>query len=242
MRVSKASFFQTSCQAFEPMPREFVHARLSPPTDWFRCTLQCEPCSAMSTGGQPCRRRVCVWLPYCWQHSRQRLGVITRDSLAIPGTTGLFALRPIASGSMIVPYLGERLSERDILHRYGSGPLALGPYLVGGVDAACRRGIGSASNGAFGQVSPGQGNAVLHPTSYRYDVERKKGTTYQGRVHSTDNMGIKWWVFAKRDIEEGEEILLEYGQGYVDAFARRASVCREQGIEECSRTVRSRRR
>lgn len=141
---------------------------------------------------------------------------------------------------MVAPYGGEILrKEARITERYGNNrAYSIGPYLLNQVDSACRRFIASAPNGAFGTVDPSRANVSFRPTQHKWENQRKaEGDEYQKLLLSQDNLGIKMWAVADRDIEKGEEILADYGdeQEYVDTFMRRMDRCRERGVV-CDRT------
>ena len=226
------------------MPYEYAHTdvtREGAPRR-FACALACRECAAPRAGGGACRRRVCLWLPYCWQHARAHFGVATRDSGVLPGATGLYAVRDFARGEMIAPYAGERVDEAAVRARYGAGPLALGPYLLRGVDAACERGVASASNGAFGAVDEARANVTFEATAQRYHgPPRPAGATHGGLTLSRGNLGVRLWSVAARRIRAGEELVAHYGSKEYDAaFAERARRCDALG-RACDATRRVRR-
>ena len=180
-----------------------------------------------------------MWLPYCWQHTRKVFGVRVGDSIHIPGT-GLFADRDFEEYEMIVPYGGETLSQKEQIKRYGPpGDATLAPYLLHSTDAACKRYIGSATNGSFGIVSSKHENAEFLPTTHRINSFKNKGELchkYDVRL-SRDNMYIKYWMFATRRIKKGEEIITSYGDsGYAETFATRGKLC-EKNNTFCNRTI-----
>jgi len=217
------------------MPLQYTHANVSTPeTKYFRCNLQCEQCKATTPSGRQCERRVCKWLPYCWQHSRLLLGVRTDISQALPGDTGLYALRSFQKGEMVAPYGGERLTESQINERYGREG-SIGPYLLNQVDSGCRRFIASAPNGAFGTVDPSRANIHFAPTQHLWEQGKKQkaaGEVYKDLKLTRGNLGIKMWAVASRNIKEGEEIIADYGDehDYVDTFMRRMKTCDERGV------------
>lgn len=213
------------------MPLAYKHDRMDvPEKKSFECELACRPCGAPTPNGS-CTRRVCMWLPYCWQHSRQLFGLRVQESRALPGATGLFATRYFRKGEMVAPYLGEHVSEQEINRRYGNSEVSLGPYLLHTVDAACVRGIGSAANGAYGSIPKSSANVQFLPTGHRIHGFKRKGMVYEGRRLTQDNLGVKTWSWAMRDIRKGEEIIAFYGDafGYAEAFARRQAECTRRG-------------
>lgn len=216
------------------MPYEYRHRRVKSDTE-FRCPLVCRTCTAKGKSG-PCKRTVCLWMPYCWQHTRALLGIRTAESKALPGGTGLFAMRDFAKDEMIAPYDGERLSNKQAAQRYGTGPLALGPYMLHTVDAACARSVASAANGAFGSVTA-PANMEYRRTMARYKGAKPAGSVFKNWTLSRDNLGVMWWTVATRDIQAGEELLANYGDNrYVQTYLDRAQKCGD----ECDKTVRTR--
>lgn len=224
------------------MPYEYVHENVTvDPHRDFVCTLACEQCTAVGANGKRCRRRVCIWLPYCWQHSRTDFGVAVAPSELLPGSTGMYATREFHKGEMIAPYGGEQLSEATVVKRYGVGPLSLGPYLLGNTDSACRRYVASAANGAFGAIPAKRANAMFMDTAHRnLGKEKSPPHQYQGYPLTRGNLGIKKWLVATQKISPGEEIACDYGDAeeYADNFGRRAALCRR---DECDATHYKRR-
>lgn len=106
-------------------------------------------------------------------------------------------------------------------------------------DAACVRGVGSASNGAFGGVPKARANVVFNPTTHQYGVEKGAGTSFQGRALTRSNLGVKHWSWATRAIRSGEEIVADYGVslGYEGAFVKRQAECARRSVA-CDRTKR----
>ena len=221
------------------MPYVYTHTIVSNDSQ-FSCELICQQCAAYGENGKQCRRNVCMWLPFCWQHTRRLLGVYKAESRALPGSIGLFADRPFAKGDMIAPYGGERLTEDRVRRRYGVGELAIGPYLLGPIDSACRRYVASASNGAFGLIDDKHANVVFRETMHRFTgPERNAGDTYRGYTLTRNNLGIKWWSVATHNINKGDEIIAHYGdKDYAAAYAKRSAKCKGQ----CDRTTYVRKR
>lgn len=233
---------------------EYIHQNVTErDTAEFRCQLDCAQCAAKTAKGAQCKRTTCKFMPYCTQHIQTHLGVRVDSSKALPGEDGLFATRSFAKGDMIAPYAGQHVTDDQVETRYGTGPTALAPYLVGEVDAACRRGIASQANGYFGVVSKNKAthNGILHKTSSSHDASNAKGNTYSyeeedGRgkkqKHSLkltrENLGIQWWAIATKNIKSGDEIILKYGTGYPAAYRRRAAECAKRGLR-CDQTVKN---
>lgn len=222
------------------MPYTYTHYNVdsSPPVK-FECDLQCERCSALRLDGIPCKRNVCVGLPFCYQHSEKILGVFVGKSRVIPGTLGLFAAKDFEKKDMVAPYGGEVISEEEVARRYGEGDLSLGPYLLFNVDAACKRSIASSSNGAFGIVPESAKNVTLERTAHKHGTLKGRGDKYQNLKITTDNLGIKYWSVASRRIGKGEEIVADYGgKRYDEVFLKRDEKCRERNLV-CDSTRRT---
>lgn len=222
------------------MPYKYVHSDVTRDTPkTFECTLECRQCTASKLDGEQCKRNVCIWLPFCWQHTQNMLGVKISNSKALPGSLGMFAVKGFKKGELIAPYGGEILSQVDVKKRYGLvNEYSLGPYLLYSVDSACVRFVASAANGAFGSIPSSSSNVYFDKTCHRFGTEKKRGDTFNGLVLSRDNLGIKYWSIASRDILPGEEILANYGEyDYDSAFARREEKCKRFGVE-CDRTER----
>lgn len=223
------------------MPYKYTHTNVtdSEPTS-FECTLRCERCMASKPNGEQCRRDVCIWLPFCWQHMRQLLGIKIAPSQALPGSLGMFATNGFSEGDLVAPYGGEVLTGSQVAKRYGNNEYSVGPYLLYSVDSACVRYVGSASNGAFGSISRDMRNVGFRKTCHRFGTVKQKGEKYDGLVLSKSNLGVKYWSVALRDITPGEEIIADYGdKDYDNTFSRRQEVCDKLGIE-CDSTKRVR--
>lgn len=171
-----------------------VARRLTFKTDNFQCHLQCGRCSHIKANGQQCGNRVCFGAPVCWIHNKQRYGVQIKDS-GVHGK-GLFATRPFLANVPLCPYEGENISTRCLNNRYPGNTTA--PYAVTKsryrvLDSACRRGIGSMANGLFYRGRPIQRNrhnAVILPLNQTL------------------------WIVSTRNITQGEEIFVWYGNDY----------------------------
>lgn len=166
----------------------------------FSCKLQCVRCCAKKTNGQRCTKTTCIGTPMCWIHllSTKKLRI---KSSPIPGAgKGLFAQSRrdnpnaviFARGAPIVAYGGETLTQHELNARYGKNDTAPYAYQLDGTrnvayeNAACQRGVASLANHASGS----RANAELH------------------------TRGRKAFIRAKKNIMNGDEILLDYGDQY----------------------------
>jgi len=169
-------------------------SRLTFSTDTFQCHLRCEQCSHIKADGNRCRNRVCFGHPTCWIHSKQLYGVKTRPS-EIHGK-GLFTTRPVMMHDWICPYNGELIDLACLDARYPGDMTA--PYTTRDgddyYDGACRRGIGTMSNGSF---TPGG---------------RVRGIGVHNARISMRASGP--WLRATKNIPANAEILTYYGREY----------------------------
>jgi hypothetical protein len=245
----------------QDMPWKYIHQDVTgnQPRE-FSGILKCARCEATNADGQtPCGRDVCKWGPYCFQHNKKLLGLKVAPSealqkaygLAAPTGNGLYVVRAFKKGEMVAPYYAEHVPETDQIQRYSSNKkYGLGPYALEEVNAALQRGIGSAATGAFGLVTTPP-NVEFCTTASRSGVRKFKGDKSVGKSIgqkefklSQDNLGVKYWLRATKDIAPNEEVILQYdGDGstnYANAFLEREARCKEFGVV-CNRNVRVRR-
>lgn len=184
------------------------------PKSSFNCELESRQCEYVIGSGQSrhrCKLRTRRALPYCWQHAQIVNHVMIRESVVAGAGMGLFACHRdrragevvFRAGDKIALYarkassgkraIGEFMSNDELTDRYGECITA--PYGVDtmnrnvAVDTACERSIASYANSS--------------------------------RSATTANAAIKWinrntelWLFAKKPIVNGEEILWYYGDAY----------------------------
>ena len=155
-----------------------------------------------------CKRKTRV-VPYCWQHAELLLKVKIRKCSWLPdGNKSLFAFSKaklttgplFRKGQKVLRYEGELLTEDEISERYDyyvNGELIEGPaeytleYADGKfVDAIIIRGYSAFINDPKGYIK--------HPDGLSPNVVFRKNR----------------WIFALRDIYNGEEILIDYGENY----------------------------
>jgi hypothetical protein len=158
-------------------------------------------CAAMNKISKvQCKRRTCLYLPYCFQHVRSELKVYVKPSL-IPGAgLGLFAAEDIKNNAIIAHLSGEIISEDEQTRRYTDEATA--PYVVqepGGTlrDGALMRYVGHYSNTRLGQRK----QSIRANTNA--DIKRCHG---QPGVHAC--------IKASKLIRRDEEILTYYGDRY----------------------------
>lgn len=179
-------------------------SKLTFETDVFRCHLRCDTCTYVKADGHRCKNRVCIGYPMCWIHTKKEYGLRVKDSTVEGAGKGLFTLNGAENGEWICPYVGDEISQECLDTRYPD-PEQTAPYAVQNedfiyeesyVDSACVRGVGSMANGLFRR--DGRPRAVsLHNAEIEYRIDAK---------------GL--WLKARKDIEEGGEILVHYGDEY----------------------------
>lgn len=157
----------------------------------------CARCTARTKARRRCSRVTCKYGPYCWQHTKSKLGVLVRDSGGGRGY-GLFAARDLPKGHLL-PYTGKEVRTADYDRRfpgdytmeYATENSAAG-YVT---DAALTNsGVGRYANDPRGRGGNPQllrGNAELVPRGRRGVALR-----------------------LTRRVREGREILTPYGPGY----------------------------
>ena len=123
----------------------------------FTCPLQCRTCDYITTRGTECARKVCVGLPFCWQHTKKQYNVYIGNSTIPQAGKGLFyydksspkGARILSAQRTLFQYSGELISDDILDQRYGTG---IPPYSVEhkdedkSVDASCIRGVASLIN------------------------------------------------------------------------------------------------
>jgi len=197
------------------MPYEFVfRVRENENNPWettFQERLECEFCGAATAKGTPCRRRVCIGLPYCVTHSRQLLHLTVKPSTVPHAGKGLFVDWPVnmratrrrsarqqqnpvvfRRGDVIALYHAEKIDAATLQARYRdyTAPYTLkirtrpSPLFA---DGSIVRGLGTMAN------HDPHGNAEFHL-----------------RQRNRQNEGV---LKATRDLRHGDEILINYHSG-----------------------------
>lgn len=169
----------------------------------FECFLQCRRCIANTANGRRCSRTVCIGLPLCWQHMLRDARIQIRESTIPNAGKGLFAVdkhMPLGSrifkrGDVIAEYIGEDLQDNDLFARYPAqynAPYAFEykvatPHHQGrSKDCACVRSAASMIN-----------HTIREQANARFQVTR-------------DRVFVK----ASKNIKNGDEIFVYYGQYY----------------------------
>ena len=140
-----------------------------------------------------------IWLDKPEDHNRW--GVNVKPSLLLNGKEmGLFANKDFVAGAKIAPYLGEELSLEQRRLRYGKkwGPYVyFKPWGHPSIDAIFYRGAAAFAN---------DGTWIPNPHG---------GKGYSRRVNDMSNTYLeKGWLKASRDLKNGDELLLDYGESY----------------------------
>lgn len=180
-------------------------SKLTFDSDTFKCHLRCDQCIFIKANGQRCRNRVCIGYPVCWVHTKQEYGVRVKDSTVEGAGKGLFAHVAKRRFEWICPYNGEMITQNCLDARYPgdvTAPYATQldvPFAMGGgdyEDGACVRGVGSMANGLF-DVD----NTSLPLAAHNATIDQRPG--YPGL-----------WLRAWRNIPQGGEIFVWYGDDY----------------------------
>jgi hypothetical protein len=173
----------------------------------------CRPCEAKTKAGHTCKLTACRDTHYCTRHLKVRYNVVVAKSRIPNAGFGLFASTStyprgrtsrkliFLSGTDILPYEGRLVDKRwvDQVYDYNRKNAAgvvekvsvTAPYAMARdsdgkiIDAACSRGAAGYANDSY--LHPERNNAEFTPKGY---------------------------VRATKDIYEGDEILVTYGEEY----------------------------
>jgi hypothetical protein len=151
-------------------------------------------------------------------------GVRVKDSTAIPGQQGLFAMKAnypnnvaFRPGDLICPYYGnvERENPRDIDQPYAVS--LRGPFVI---NADCYRSLASNANSNRGLQPRRTFNAKLVNLQSDPANQRNFGQIYQGQDIVRNHLSAPTERYdyvalrADKTIKVGDEILLTYGPDY----------------------------
>jgi hypothetical protein len=179
------------------------------------CKLQCANCKyTIPSTGRKCTRRVCIGLPYCFQHRKITLGVSIVDPSSNthrlynparpPMGSGLFATRDLKIGTKI-PYEGLMIDPH--------APPSTGADRVYGMEghnmkanAGCRRGIGSIANSVRGKP---------HGGGY-WDSKRnaEQAWEWNKRADGTRDGTKRFVIKLTHNVKKDREIMIYYGPDY----------------------------
>ena len=114
---------------------------------------------------------------------------------------GMFALKSFDKGELVVPYIGENISDDELDRRYGDDVAPYAIKLENGrtLDAACARGLGSYAN------------------DYRTDPKDHRKNKAAMNVELSDERSTELggvWIKAIKKIAPGQEMLVDYGKEY----------------------------
>ena len=198
----------------------------------FRCELERTQCAEMVKSGARCRMRCVIGNPYCWHHLLSHHNLRIKTSTIPVYGKGLFAQLSthevksrekarteksgarstratrsrskvddadavvFTAGDEIIEYGGELISLKENNRRYTPRNDLTAPYSYqltdrkkdGFEDAACKRGPGSMANHSDSNVN----------AEFRLQKTPKK----------------HFMLYALKDIRNGEEIFISYGDAY----------------------------
>ena len=165
----------------------------------FQCQLVSEQCSSKCKNGEPCKRRVVMGLPYCWNHLLLNKHLRVQKSTIPNGGKGLFVINKkinnntilFRKGDRIIEYSGEIIDDEELDRRYKdeAAPYTLEVEPDINIDCACARSAGGIAN-----TKPSHNNAV-----FRLDE--------QSRQH-------KVYLVATKNIRNNSEVFVSYGRTY----------------------------
>ena len=136
-------------------------------------------------------------------HTKIVYSVQVRDSTLVDAGKGRFATRDFEEGEWIIPYIGELINETCLNDRYGddTAPYASAFSKRWYIDGACTRGTATRANGLFQRDG------------------RSRTVNAHGAVIENRDSGL--WLRARREISEGDEIFVWYGDDYLLEGAHR---------------------
>lgn len=148
-------------------------------------------CSATTLSGNLCSKTTQKFYGVCSVHAKTALGLRVAKSKIPNAGLGLYNCKTRKKDDIIVPYIGELLTTNQLMKRYGS---STAPYAVEEqdgyvIDGAIMRGIASYANHKEDKLA----NAEL--------------------AQYTGHRGV--YLCAKRRINVGEEITVDYGDEYI---------------------------
>jgi hypothetical protein len=165
--------------------------------------LDVERCTFIRDNQQQCRRRVCIGLDMCAQHTRSHLHLRVGPSSIPGGGMGLFACDDSKGDNEIVfekdkticNYNGEQIDKKELTRRYGMDTAPYGIQLYTHQDkyedCAGHRGIGCMIN-----HKPGRKANCIFSVAPR------------PRTHAIIKCG------RYKHIRNGEELFVDYGNSY----------------------------
>ena len=160
---------------------------------YYKCNITCARCTARKKNStEQCKKNTCMYLPYCYVHSRILLNLVVKQSTIENAGLGLFTLKDFKKNENICNYEGEIIDDKELVNRYGKNNLA--PYTIKlannkYIDCACKRSQGAYINSFRG----GSGNNARFIINNKYDRVRLQAT---------------------RNIKSGQEIFVSYGSNY----------------------------
>lgn len=178
---------------------------------WFSCELKCVRCKGRTASGQRCSRITCIGTPLCWSHMLKEYQLKIMPSTVPAAGKGLFAWHPTSDaniilfrqGDVLLEYEGEMISRAELDRRYDEEDEEhVAPYAYGAgnfvVDAACERGAGS----------------LINHSDQARNINCK--FVYDPRTAILS-------VVATKNIRNGHELFMNYGEGYNELNSERVS-------------------
>lgn len=162
----------------------------------------------MKCSHSKCRRKTNI-VPYCWQHAEINLHVKIKKCTWLPeGNKGLFAFdrkcssTPIfQKGQRILRYEGELLTEDEMSERYDYYD-ENGELVEGNAEYALEYESGKYVDA---EIVKSYGAYINDPNGY---------TKHPDSLTPNSRFGKNRWIIAVRDIYDGDEILIDYGDNY----------------------------
>ncbi len=160
-------------------------------------SIQCE---GISKNGHRCQRQTVIGSPFCWNHLLSAHHLRIKESRIPHAGKGLFVMKPdqaprtpvFRKNDLVVRYYGEHINKNTLDERYGeyTAPYGIQIQRDEYEDGAMQRGVGSLLN---------------HVPRARTNVEFKVRGPWGQRYIA---------LIAKKNIYDGDELLVNYGRDY----------------------------
>jgi len=179
------------------MPKKFIYKDNENDEVIFEGYLESRRCEEIGKNNLRCKKRCIIGVPYCWIHLQYNHHLKIKPSTIAQAGLGLFAWdnksegRPIfKKDQKIIDFIGEVITNEEKEERYGeyTTPYALQVGSNSVIDPALLRGVGSLAN--------------------------HKAQTYANAKFSTNPRNQTASIKATKNIRDGDEIFLSYGNDY----------------------------
>lgn len=153
-------------------------------------------CSFVDEEGKQCNRKTTITHPMCAFHTRQVLGLYVAPSTIKGAGMGLFTTKPIKRNTHIINYEGEKISQKEYDKRYSD----------------CDFGVYGMTLNSKWVIDARATDSGLG----RYICDYRGSNSTQNVEYLSTSRKVEIWSI--RDIEAGEELLVDYGKEMLEAM------------------------